>query len=283
MDKNVIDNVKKEQIKIHRITGRMSPLQSTGNLRICAVSTINVSGENDFRNCPLRKFEFYSISHLREGGGMYWSEETGEVELTAPAFIIVPPDILNRYGGANGKKYIEDAVCFYGPLADKLAELGILKPGIFPTSQKRQIPEIQKYFCNPSEQSQYKAAILLQNLIHEICNEQMHARDHVMTGILRNLEQNLQRWFLVSELAEMADMSISTFRRQFRTATGMLPKRYIEELKIHHAAQDLAETDLKISQIAACYGYTDPYHFSRRFKAVTGCSPERYRHNFATH
>ena len=153
MDKNVIDNVKKEQIKIHRITGRMSPLQSTGNLRICAVSTINVSGENDFRNCPLRKFEFYSISHLREGGGMYWSEETGEVELTAPAFIIVPPDILNRYGGANGKKYIEDAVCFYGPLADKLAELGILKPGIFPTSQKRQIPEIQKYFCNPSNPS----------------------------------------------------------------------------------------------------------------------------------
>ena len=50
MDKNVIDNVKKEQIKTHRITGRMSPLQSTGNLRICAVSTINVSGENGFRD-----------------------------------------------------------------------------------------------------------------------------------------------------------------------------------------------------------------------------------------
>lgn len=281
MDKNVIDDVKKEQIKIHRITGSMSPLQSIGNLRICAVSTINVSGENGFRDCAPRKFEFYSISHLREGGGMYWSEETGEIELTAPAFIITPPDMLNRYGGANGKKYIEDAICFYGPLADKLAELGILKTGIFPTSQKRQIPEIQKYFCNPTEQSQYKAAILLQNLIHEISNEQMHARDHAMTRLLRHLEQNLHKWFQVSELAEMMNMSISTFRRQFRTATGMLPKRYIEELKIHHAAQDLAATELKISQIAAYYGYTDPYHFSRRFKTVTGCSPERYRHNFA--
>ena len=62
--------------------------------------------------------------------------------------------------------------------------------------------------------------------------------------------------------------------------TGMLPKQYIEELKIRLAAALLLDSRLTVTEIAARFGYLDPYHFSRRFKQRVGVSPEKYRNAY---
>lgn len=283
MEKNVMNDVKNSQMEIHARVGEMTELQKIYGLRICSISIGYATEKNSYINCKCRKFEFYSISCAWDGGGKFWTEETGEIEVTAPSFVMVAPGVINRYGGANGKSYVEDAITFYGPAADKLHQLGVFKTGVFPSAVLRRLPDIQKNFQNPAHQSQLNALCQLQNLIFEIYNERLNGKikKNFIGKILQEIEKNIDKWYQVEELAEMAEMSLSTFRRKFLQTTGVLPKRYIEELKIHHAAKDLISSDKKISRIAAYYGYFDPYHFSRRFKKVMGYSPEQYRMTFA--
>ena len=61
---------------------------------------------------------------------------------------------------------------------------------------------------------------------------------------------------------------------------GVLPKLYIDKLRLNKAAELLVETNLNIAEIAEMMGYQDPFHFSRRFKAVIGFSPQQYRREF---
>ena len=82
---------------------------------------------------------------------------------------------------------------------------------------------------------------------------------------------------LVAELAELCNLSQDQFRRNFLHHTGMLPKSYLEELKLRQSAELLFSTRGTVAEIAARCGYVDPYHFSRRFKRLFGVSPERYR------
>lgn len=274
-----MDDVKKRQIHVHRRIGEMSELQKTYGLRVCMVNVGYVSHLDSYYDCRYRKFEFYSISNVWDGGGKFWTEETGEIDVKAPAFVMVAPGVVNRYGGANGLRYAEDALTFYGPVADSLYRLGVFKTGVFPTSILRRIPSILKKFQDPSEQAKINVCMDIQNLLLEIYNERLAEKmdDNVISKILCEIENNIEKWYQVRELAEMADMSISTFRRKFQQKTGVLPKKYIEELKIHRAANDIISSNKKILQIAAKYGYYDSYHFSRRFKTIMGCSPEQYR------
>jgi AraC-like DNA-binding protein len=46
-----------------------------------------------------------------------------------------------------------------------------------------------------------------------------------------------------------------------------------------HAGKLLTGTDMTIRAIAAQLGYTDSYHFARRFREVMGKAPGRYRKN----
>ena len=49
----------------------------------------------------------------------------------------------------------------------------------------------------------------------------------------------------------------------------------------NRAAEYLVSSDHPISEVAERFGYRDQYHFSRRFKAVMGSSPQNYRNSFS--
>ncbi len=282
MDKNIMDNVKKDKIDVHHRFGEMSELQQAYGLRILGGSSWRTNKDSYYK-CPTRYFEFYSISFMYDGDGKFWSEETGEIDIKPPSFVLVSPHVVNRYGGAHGKTYAEDSVIFYGDIADRLLRSGVFKTGVYPTSILRKVPAIVEKSRNPSVQSQLNANMDLQNLIFEIYNESksVSSKPDVIHRVLAEINANVGKWYQVSELAELAEMSIATFRRKFQQETGMLPKRYIEELKINSAADDLLKLPLKISEIALRYGYFDCYHFSRRFKIIKGCSPEQYRKTYS--
>ena len=83
----------------------------------------------------------------------------------------------------------------------------------------------------------------------------------------------------VGDLAALAQMSETSLRAAFQEAVGCAPRRYLEDRRIEHATRALIETDQTVAQIAEAAGYSDPYHFSRVFRRVTGVSPRRYRQN----
>ena len=267
---------------IHKLTGKMPLLQQKYGLWIINTSIDINNGNAGYAKCPVRKFEFYSLSHITDGGGRLWLAETGEVKVRAGDWVLVSPGDLNRYGGADGLSYVEDAVRFCGVVADGLRASGVIKSCVIHGSSCRQLLGIHELVCDPSENSQINANIALQKLLVDLYNirEKENPPPSAIDQLISELKQRPDYWWTVTELAEFCHLSTDQLRRNFMRHTGMLPKQYIEELKIRQAAALLLDSRLTVTEIAARFGYLDPYHFSRRFKQRVGVSPEKYRNAY---
>ena len=280
MDKNSMPHDKKivYQEHCHRLVTSPPELQRKYGFWI-----INASEDGRFflpyEKCAERYFEFFSLSHLFDGGGKCWFANGNEEELVPGDWVLVAPGDIHRYGAWNGKAYVEDAIRFCGPVADRMRDVGILKSGIIHGSRMRKLLPIIALCQDPSVSAQINANISLQSLLVELYNmrESGAGGSPLMSQLLEELKQKPEHWWTVRELAEYCQLSTDQFRRNFQRYTGIPPKQYIEDLKLRQAAQLLLTCDLSVAEIAARFGYQDPFHFSRRFKLRIGVSPVQYR------
>jgi len=80
----------------------------------------------------------------------------------------------------------------------------------------------------------------------------------------------------VSKIAEVCGYSEPHLRRLFHEHVGMTPSEYIAAARIRRAQQLLRTGLFTISQVAEAVGYSDPFHFSRKFKRIVGLSPRAF-------
>lgn len=80
-----------------------------------------------------------------------------------------------------------------------------------------------------------------------------------------------------SELAGVLGLSPTHFARVFKATVGCTPRAWLVRERIRHAATRLRESDRPIAEIAAEFGYDNPFLFSRQFAEVMGCSPRVWR------
>jgi AraC-like DNA-binding protein len=234
---------------------------------------------NSFSQVKKRKQTFYSISHLYKGFGRYWAENSIEKNIRPGDCIIMTPALLQKYGGYADQSYIEDCIRFVGPIADMMMRAGIISPGIFSFGMVRRLKPIIELFSNPSESSQLKANLLLQNVLMEVYfeNQTRHSGKPNLEGLLDMIRNSPDKWWSGDELAEIYQVSKVHLRRLFLHSTGKTPKEYIDSVKMSKASEMLVGTELSMRIISQKLGYTNPYHFSHRFKAITGVSPDNYR------
>ncbi len=270
-----------ERPDVHRLLGSMPEFHRRYGLWIINAGCGVRSAENGFFSCNFRKFEFYSISHLFSGKGRCWIDGKGECDMRSGQLVIVTPGTLNRYGGYDGEPYVEDSIRFIGPVADMLRNAGILQSGVYEFASARKLLLIAELIQDPSNDAQLRANIMLQKLLVDLYLEQ---RKSVIASpveeLLETIKSRPDYWWTVEEMANFCNLSPDQFRRNFQQHTGLLPKNYVEELKLRQAAELLISTDLSITEVAKRLGYRDPYHFSRRFKNFSGVSPEHYRRRF---
>ena len=81
----------------------------------------------------------------------------------------------------------------------------------------------------------------------------------------------------VPALAAAAGVSTGHLFRIFRTEYGCSPARALEIIRLARAAILLQRSNATIAEIAHRCGFANPYHFSRRFAAVYGLPPGRFR------
>lgn len=91
------------------------------------------------------------------------------------------------------------------------------------------------------------------------------------------MKANLSQMLTVAEIADKLETSSATLGCLFREHLHSSPGRYFADLRMRHARELLAGTELPVSRIAANVGYVHLMHFSRRFTAVNGVSPVKYR------
>ncbi|MGH1469889.1 MAG: GlxA family transcriptional regulator [Cellvibrionaceae bacterium] len=91
------------------------------------------------------------------------------------------------------------------------------------------------------------------------------------------LQDNYSSEIQFATLAEHFDLSVRSFNRRFKLATGKTPLKYLQDIRIGIARDLLQTTNLSISEIAYRVGYHDLGHFSSLFKKTFNATPHDYR------
>lgn len=89
-------------------------------------------------------------------------------------------------------------------------------------------------------------------------------------------EHYKQTRITLDEIAEASGVSRNHLSAQFRKETGSTLTEYIANCRITEAAKLLQESKLLVYEIASVVGYANVEHFSRQFKSIMGCSPNKY-------
>ena len=79
------------------------------------------------------------------------------------------------------------------------------------------------------------------------------------------------------ELAEELGLRYETFRKLFRSFTGLSPGQYGIRTRMSEAMRLLAGSELSLAVISELLGYPDYFTFGKQFKKETGITPDAFR------
>jgi len=89
------------------------------------------------------------------------------------------------------------------------------------------------------------------------------------------IKKHYAEQFSVEAVAEIADMSPSTFHRNFRSATTMSPLQYRTRIRLQEARRKLMTEGGDVAEIGYSVGYDSPSQFSREYRRMFGRPPLR--------
>ena len=81
----------------------------------------------------------------------------------------------------------------------------------------------------------------------------------------------------IQELAQLTNLSLSSFKRTFAQVYEDTPARFRTKKRIEKAQHLLTITNDSVGDIAFEVGFQDVAHFSKVFKSRTGVSPSKFR------
>lgn len=102
-------------------------------------------------------------------------------------------------------------------------------------------------------------------------------RDARLWPVIRDMLDHPGEGHSVESLAAQAGMSRSGFAQRFQDAYGRGPMEMLREIRMRHAAQLLAESDLPVKRISEMSGFRSRSAFSRTFEALLGKPPKLFR------
>ena len=90
---------------------------------------------------------------------------------------------------------------------------------------------------------------------------------------ITHIKQNFASPLTVSAMAEVAEMSPSSFHKHFKTLTAMTPLQYQKELRLLEARRLLRDDGQTVTNAAMQVGYESPSQFSREYARMFGNPP----------
>lgn len=103
--------------------------------------------------------------------------------------------------------------------------------------------------------------------------DHLQSYDPLLAAVERFVSKNLARQISLDELARAAGTSARTLARRVGAGVGMTPQRFVQRIRVTHAAHLLETTRDSVESIAARVGYADPASFRRVFRAHRGEAP----------
>ncbi|MGY6250731.1 helix-turn-helix domain-containing protein [Bosea thiooxidans] len=85
-----------------------------------------------------------------------------------------------------------------------------------------------------------------------------------------------ERTTALADIAEIARVSTRTLQRKL-AHIGLSYSDLLDSVRYENASRLLRDTDCRIIDVAFSSGYTDPAHFSRAFRRISGVTPRQFR------
>ncbi len=93
---------------------------------------------------------------------------------------------------------------------------------------------------------------------------------------LKEIHSNYKETLDVNKLANIVNMSVSSFHHTFKEVTSSSPIQYLKKVRLSKAKDLLIEGQLRVNEAARDVGYESLTQFSREFKRYFGQSPRDF-------
>ncbi|HMO58430.1 MAG TPA: AraC family transcriptional regulator [Roseiflexaceae bacterium] len=229
----------------------------------------------------------YALVYLIEGSGWYRDPQRPEQRLRSGDLLLIQPDIAHTYGPWPGDTWSEFYCVFDGPAFDLLRDIGLLaveRTLLHLAEIDSWLARIEAALPDPAAITHSERTIALSRFIQLVT--EIAAVGHAdsrptapawIAEACRLLRRDLAHDTPPASVAAQLGVPYETFRKLFQQAVGTSPARYRMTRRIDAACGLLLETDLTIYTIAERLGFANEFHFSRRFKQITGAAPRDFR------
>lgn len=146
---------------------------------------------------------------------------------------------------------------------------------------KRALAELVSAWQSKRMGCEMQAMSCLYRILSMLCTEygsrQGRGGNPAIHAAAEYIGRNFNQPMSLDQLAALARMSVTNFRREWKRVYGVSPLRYRDALRIDQAKQYLHSGYYTVTEIAAKCGFEDVSYFVRFFKKQTGVPPGNYR------
>ncbi len=251
----------------------------SASLAACLKSSAGASQDK------MRRLEHYALVYILQGGGKF-TDPSGTRTVSAGDLLLLFPDVPHAYGPAPNQPWDEIYVVFNGPVFDLWRKCGLiddkqpihaLAPIDFWAERIEQAVDRRGQFG----QSQAEAC-RLQQLLSDILdykNRQITDADQMWLALATAELQEDSHHDAIDwdNMADRFGMTYAGFRKKFTRLAGVPPARFLTRQVIARASKLIQSKGLSNKELARACGFCDEFHFSRRFKQITGLTPSEFR------
>ncbi|GGD98473.1 helix-turn-helix domain-containing protein [Paenibacillus nasutitermitis] len=241
--------------------------------------------DRDWQDSGFHEHETLEISLLMEGRGVFeWRED--KLTLEAGHVVIVPSYLPHRFEGAGRNRYGVIHLNGIPPEMMKLLD-GWVKdglPAVFTLSRldkeryERLFREWLRIKSSPLKEMQRNyvswAEVLILFLVEHMQSDQSAL---TITKTADYIRENLHQGLQISDLAVLAGLTESGFRRLFEQIYHVSPKQYQQQCRMTEAKWLLSSSQNDMMEISSQLGFTRLHSFSQWFKRSEGISPSEWR------
>ena len=101
--------------------------------------------------------------------------------------------------------------------------------------------------------------------------------DTKLGHVICHVERHFNEVITISDIAEIANLSVPAFARFFKKSTGTTFISYLNDFRIKKACELLADQDQAINEVAYKTGFNQISNFNRTFKRQMGITPTNYQ------
>jgi len=95
--------------------------------------------------------------------------------------------------------------------------------------------------------------------------------------VAKHIEENCTKPLRLADLAKMANLSLTAFKRDFTAAFDMSPGHYVLNARVNASLRLLKDPARSLSDVALACGFCDQSHFCRIFTRLRGKTPSAHR------